>query len=158
VDRYQWLIFLHVTGAFLVLGGAVFGGVMNFFALRRERPSEIVVLFRLTRIAVMSVSIGMVVTLVLGLWLVADVDVVHWSDAWVIVALILWVVANALGGIGGRRERETRELAERLVADDDAPSAELRGRLRDPMTLALSWGSGGVVISILALMIWKPGA
>jgi uncharacterized membrane protein len=156
VDRYQWLIFLHVTGAFLVLGGAVFGGILNFFALRRERPSEIVVLFRMVRIAVVSISIGMVVTLALGLWLVADVDFIKWSDGWVVAALILWVVANALGGIGGKRERKTRELAERLAAEGDAPSTELRTRMHDPLTLALSWGSGVVVITILALMIWKP--
>ena len=30
-------------------------------------------------------------------------------------------------------------------------------RMRDPLTLALSWGSGVVVIAVLALMIWKPG-
>jgi hypothetical protein len=34
----------------------------------------------------------------------------------------------------------------------------LRARLRDPVSLGLSWGSGLVVIVILALMIWKPGA
>jgi uncharacterized membrane protein len=156
VDRYQWLIFLHVTGAFLVLGGAVFGGILNFFALRRERPSEIVVLFRLVRIAVVAISIGMVVTLALGLWLIADVDFIEWSDGWVVAALILWVVANAFGGIGGKRERQTRELAEQLVAAGDEPSTELRARMHDPVTLALSWGSGVIVIAILALMIWKP--
>jgi uncharacterized membrane protein len=51
-----------------------------------------------------------------------------------------------------------RELAERLAAEGDAPSAELAARLRDPVWLALSWGSGVAVIAILALMIWKPGA
>jgi uncharacterized membrane protein len=158
VDRYQWLIFLHVTGAFLVLGGAVFAGIMNGFALGRERPSEIVVLYRLTRIAVIAVSVGMLVTLALGIWLVADVDFVKWSDTWVILTLVLWVVANAIGGIGGRRERETRELAERLAAEGDAPSPELRARMYDPVTLALSWGSGVLVVAILALMIWKPGS
>jgi uncharacterized membrane protein len=157
VDRYQWLVFLHVTGAFLVLGGAVFGGILNFFALRRERPSEIVVLFGLVRYAVAAISVGMLLTLALGLWLVEDVDY-GWGQTWIVLALILWVVANALGGIGGRRERATRELAERLAAEGDAPSAELRTRMRDPLTLALSWGSGVVVVAILALMIWKPGA
>ena len=157
MDRYQWLVFLHVTGAFLVLGGAVFGGILNFFALRRERPSEIVVLFGLVRYAVAAISVGMLLTLALGLWLVEDVDY-GWGQTWIVLALILWVVANALGGIGGRRERATRELAERLAAEGDAPSAELRTRMRDPLTLALSWGSGVVVVAILALMIWKPGA
>jgi uncharacterized membrane protein len=157
VDRYQWLLFLHVTGAFMVLGGAVMAGIFNFAALRRERPSEVVVLFRLTRFAVRSVTAGMVVALAFGLWLVSDANY-GWGETWIVLALILWVVANALGGIGGGREKRTRELAERLAAGGDQPSPELRARLRDPLTLALSWGSGIVVIAILALMIWKPGA
>jgi uncharacterized membrane protein len=158
VDRYHWLLIFHMTGAFLVLGGAVFGGILNFFAMQRDRPSEIVVLYRMVRIAVSSISIGMVLTLVFGLWLIGDLDFVKWSNAWVIIALILWVVAGAFGGIGGKRERATRELAERLATAGDAPSPELRARMRDPLTLALSWGSGLVVIAILALMIWKPGS
>jgi uncharacterized membrane protein len=157
VDRYQWLLVFHVTGAFLLLGGAVFGGILNVAALRRERPSEIVVLYRLVRIAVSSISIGMLLTLVFGLWLVADLDYAKWSDAWVIAALVLWVVANAMGGIGGRREKATRQFAERLAAEGDASSPELRAKMRDPLTLALSWGSGVVVVAILAIMVWKPG-
>jgi uncharacterized membrane protein len=157
VDRYQWLVFFHVTGAFMVLGGAVMAGIFNVSALRRERPSEIVVLFRLTRFAVLSMTVGMVVALGFGLWLVSDADY-SWGDTWIVLALILWFVANALGGIGGGRDKRTRELAEQLAAQGDAPTPELRARLRDPMSLALSWGSGVVVIAILALMIWKPGA
>jgi uncharacterized membrane protein len=158
VDRYHWLLFFHVTGAFMVLGGATIAGIFNVAALGRERPSEIATLFRLTRFAVISITVGMVVALAFGLWLIADLDFVKWSDAWVIVALVLWVVANALGGIGGGRDKRTRELAERLAAEGDAPSAELRARVRDPLSLALSWGSGIAVVAILALMIWKPGA
>jgi uncharacterized membrane protein len=157
VDRYQWLLVFHVTGAFLLLGGAVFAGILNVAALRRERPSEIVVLYRLVRIAVSSISIGMLLTLVFGLWLVADLDYAKWSDAWVIVALVLWVVANALGGIGGRREKATRRLAEQLAAEGDASSPQLRAQMRDPLTLTLSWGSSVVVVAILVIMIWKPG-
>ena len=156
MDRYQWLLFLHVTGAFLVLGGAVFAGILNFVAMRRDRPSEVVVLYGLVRYAAAAIGAGMFVTLGIGLWLVEDVDY-SWGDAWIVLALILWAVAGALGGQGGKRERETRELAERLAAEGDTPSPELRARMRDPVTLALSWGSGLVVLAILALMIWKPG-
>jgi uncharacterized membrane protein len=157
VSRYQWLVFLHVTGAFMVLGGAVMAGIFNVTALGRERPSEVVLLFRLTRIAAALITTGMLLTLAIGLWLVHDADY-GYGDAWVVLALILWVVANALGGIGGGREKETRRLAERLASEGDAPSSELAARLRDPATLALSWGSGVLVIVILVLMIWKPGA
>jgi uncharacterized membrane protein len=156
VDTYDWLLFLHVLGAFLVLGGVVLAGVLNFAALRRERPSEIAMLFKFARVGVASIGIGMVLTLVLGLWLVHHVGY-GWGQTWIVLALVLWVLANALGGIGGSREKKTRELAERLAAEGDAPSAELTARLRDPVWLALSWGSGIVILVILALMIWKPG-
>jgi uncharacterized membrane protein len=156
VDTYDWLLFLHITGAFMVLGGAVMAGIFNLSALGRDRPSEIALLFRLSRIAVTSVSIGMILTLAFGLWLVEHADY-SWGDTWIIGSLVLWVVANALGGMGGKRDKEARKLAERLAAEGDAPSPELTARLRDPLTLALSWGSGAVVIAILALMIWKPG-
>src|SRR3954447_4527130 len=146
-----------MAGVFLVLGGAMFAGIFNLAALRRERPSEIVVLFNLTRIAVISVMVGMTLTIVFGLWLVADLDFVEWSDAWVITAVILWFVANELGSNGGGGARRAGELAERLAAEGDQPSPELRASLRDPVSLAMSWGSGLVVIVILVLMIWKPG-
>jgi uncharacterized membrane protein len=157
VDRYHWLLVFHMAGALLLLGGAVFAGILNAAALRRERPSEIAVLYRLARIAVTAISVGMPLVLVFGIWLVADLDFVKWSQTWVILALVGWALAGALGGAGGRREKETRLLAERLAAEGDAPSQELHARMRDPLTLVLSWGSGVVVLGILALMIWKPG-
>jgi uncharacterized membrane protein len=157
VDRYDWLLFLHVTGAFLLLGGAVVAGVFNVAALRRERPSEISLLLGLTRWAVVAISAGLLLTLGFGLWLVHHVGY-GWGDAWVVTSLVLWVAAGFLGDRGGRLQRKTRELAERLAAEGDAPSPELRARLRDPLAMALSWSSGLAALAILGLMIWKPGA
>jgi len=157
VNRYEWLLFLHVSGAFLLLSGAVVAGVFNVAALRRERPSEIALLLGLTRWAVVAISAGLLVTLGFGLWLVHNVGY-GWGDGWIIGSLVLWVVSGFLGGRGGRLQRETRELAQRLAAQGDAPSPELRARLRDPVALALSWSSGLAALAILAMMIWKPGA
>jgi uncharacterized membrane protein len=157
VTRYEWLLFLHVTGAFLVVGGAVFAGIFNFTALRRERPSEIALLFRFARIAVVAIGAGMFLVLAFGLWLVHETGY-GWGETWIILALVLWVASNAMGGAGGKGERRVRELAERLAASGDMPSSELTAQLRDPTRLALSWGSGVLVILILVLMIWKPGA
>ena len=157
MSRYEWLLFLHVTGAFLVIGGAVMAGVFNFSALRSGRPSDVVLFFRFARVAVAAIGVGMVLTLGFGLWLVHDAGY-GWGETWIVLALVLWVLSNALGGIGGKREKKVRELAERLAVEGDVPSPDLSARLRDPVWLALSWGSGIVVIAILALMIWKPGA
>jgi len=64
----------------------------------------------------------------------------------------------ATGEAGGVRDRQTHEFASKLAAEGDQPSAELRARLRDPLSLALSYGSGLVILAMLAIMIWKPGA
>ena len=157
MSKYDWVLFLHVTGAFLFLGGATIAGVFSTAALRRERPSEVAALLRLARWGVSATSIGVLMTLAFGLWLVNIVGY-GWGDGWIVVSLVLWVVSNALGGMGGNRDKKTRLLAERLAAEGDAPAPELRARLRDPLSLGLSWASGLAALAILALMIWKPGA
>jgi uncharacterized membrane protein len=159
MGKYQWLLFLHVTGAFLFLGGTVVGGVLLVAALRRERPSEIAALLRLTRPAVIAISVGVPLLFVFGLWLVsASPNGYSGGQAWVIAAFVLFVLVNAIGGLTGRRDRATRELAERLAGSGDTPSPELQARLRDPMVLTLWVTSFVLTLAILILMIWKPGA
>jgi uncharacterized membrane protein len=157
LTTYEWLLFLHVTGAFLLLGGGVVAASLNLAALRRDRPSEIVVLFGLIRIAVASIIIGTLFLFVFGLWLVHEAGY-GYGDGWVVSAIVLLILANAMGGIGGRRDEATAKLAADLAAQGDQPSPELRRRVHDPVSLALSYGSGLVLVAILAIMIWKPGA
>lgn len=151
------MLLIHVGGAFCVLAGALLAVVLSRAALRRERPSEIALLLGLIRVSVVLIVLGMATTLAFGLWLLND-TAYDLADGWVGAALALWLVALAAGGIGGRRDRKTRELAEQLAGEGDAPSAELRARLRDPVSLVLSYGSGAAVLAILVLMIWKPGS
>jgi uncharacterized membrane protein len=159
MTTYQWLLFIHVTGAFVLIGGTVVAGAFNLAAQTRERPSEVALLYGLTRFAVIAIILGALITLVFGLWLVDEAPAgYHYSQGWIIAALILWVVAMAAGGRGGRRERETHEFASKLAAEGDQPSADLKARMRDPVSLTLSYGSGIVILAMLAIMIWKPGA
>jgi uncharacterized membrane protein len=157
VNEYDWLLFAHITGAFLLLGGAVVAGVLNIAALRRERPSEIALLFGLARFAAIAIVTGIWLTLIFGLWLVHNVGY-GYGDGWIVTALILWFAGSAIGGFGGRRDRKTAELAARLAAEGDAPSPALRARVRDPVSLAASYGSSLIIVALLAIMIWKPGA
>ena len=158
MGTYDWLLALHVTGAFLLLGGAVSAGALNLLARRVERPSEIALLLGLTRIPLVAINVGMPATIVFGLWLVVHVDGYEITEAWILASLLLWVVSGAFGYLGGNREKETRLEAERLAAEDDSPSAALAVRLRDRVANLLSWGSGVAALVILALMIWKPGS
>ena len=146
---------LHVTGAFFLVSGSVSAGVLNVLAGRAERPSETALLLRLIKIAVIAIGIGAASTLIFGIWL--------WHEQgygigtfWIWASLVLWVIANALGGIGGKHQERTRKLAEQLAAAGDTATDELRGLLRDPRGNALSWLAGAAILAILVLMIWKP--
>ena len=157
MNTYQWLLVFHVTGAFLLLGGGAIAAALSLSALGRERPSEIVLLFGLIRIAVVAIMAGTLLAFVFGLWLVHEAGY-GYADGWVIAAILLLIVANAMGGMGGKRDEATAKLARELAASGDAPSPELKARVRDPISLTLSYGSGLVLIAVLALMVWKPGA
>jgi uncharacterized membrane protein len=103
--------------------------------------------------------VGMVLLLVFGLWLVHSAGQGYgYGDGWIVAALILFVLANALGIVGGERAKPARKLAERLAAEGDQPSAELRAQVRDPIALGLDYGAALFGFAVLVLMIWKPGA
>ena len=96
---------------------------------------------------------------IFGLWLVHKAPFDYsYGEGWVIAAIVLLIASSAMGAMGGRRDAETAKFAQELVASGDEPSAELLGRVRDPAALVLSYGSGLLLIAVLALMIWKPGA
>jgi len=111
----------------------------------------------LIRFAVPLIGAGLLLTLVIGLWLVHNVGY-GYGQTWIVAAIVLWVVGSALGNIDGKYQRQTGELAQRLAAEGDAPSPELRARLLNPLAIAISYASGLTAFAILGLMIWKPGA
>src|SRR2546429_9166503 len=71
MSLYQWLLFFHVTGAFFLIGGIVVAGILNLAAIVKDRrPSEGAALYGLIRFAVPLIGAGLLLTLVIGLWLV----------------------------------------------------------------------------------------
>jgi uncharacterized membrane protein len=133
----------------------VAAGIFNALAIRAERPSETAALLKLIRLALPLMFVGIAGTLVFGIWLWHHQGY-SLGTAWIWISLALWVVANALGGAGGRHQEHAREVAERLAADGDASNDELKAILADPKGAALSYGAGLATLAILALMIWKP--
>jgi uncharacterized membrane protein len=158
MSLYQWLLFFHVTGVFFLIGGIVVAGILNLAAIVKDRrPSEVAALYTLIRFAVPLIGAGLLLTLVIGLWLVHNVGY-GYGQTWIVAAIVLWVVGSTLGNIDGKYQRQTGELAQRLAAEGDAPSPELRARLLNPLAIAISYASGLTAFAILGLMIWKPGA
>jgi uncharacterized membrane protein len=151
------ILFLHLAGVLLFVGGSITAAVLRVAAMRRERPSEIALLLRAVRPAVPLVAGGLALAVAAGFWLAAHLDL-DLGAAWLSLTFVLlgWVVV--VGAIAGRGDRHTRELAERLAVEGDEPNADLARRLHDPLNLALNGSMLVSVVAIVALMVWKPGA
>ena len=155
MDTYHWLLVLHLSAAFLFVGGSVAAGLLNAMAVRAERPSETAALLKLIRRVLPVIFVGVAATLIFGiaLWRCQRYPI---GTGWLWISLALWVVANALGGVGGRHQEHARKYAERLAAEGDVSNDELKAILRDPKGSAISVAAGVATIAILALMIGKP--
>jgi uncharacterized membrane protein len=150
-------LFCHLLGAFLFVSGTVVAGVAFEAGRRRGTPGEIALLLGLARVGAALVGVGMLAVLVFGLWLV---QLGHWGygSGWIDAAIGLFVAAAALGAYGGRAPKRARQLAARLAAAGQPVTDELRGLLADRPALLANYASALLMIAILVLMVWKPGA
>jgi uncharacterized membrane protein len=151
----DWALFLHLAGVLLFVGGSIGVTALRLLAIGKEHASESALLLRAARPLVPLVGFGLLLTLGAGAWL-ADELGVPYDAGWLrwTYALVAWLVV--VGAVAGRLDRRTRELAERVAADGDRPSAELARKLRDPVALSLDASMLVATLAIVALMVWKP--
>ena len=151
------ILFLHLAGVLLFVGGSIAAAVLRLAATKRERPSEIALLLRAVRPAVPLVAGGLALAVAAGFWLAHRLGL-SLSGTWLTLTFVLLAWMLVVGAIAGRQDRRTRELAERLAGEDDGRSDDLARRLRDPLNLALNVSMLVAVVAVVALMVWKPGA
>jgi hypothetical protein len=130
VSRYDWLLFLHLIGAFAAVGSVVVFSVLMVGGARVAGP-------QLTFLARRLWDVGGLLTLVFGIWLA--LDDYSLGDAWILIALALWAIAAGTGIRLGFAFDESNE----------PPMARVRP-LYGVMTVA--------VTALLVVMIYKPGA
>jgi uncharacterized membrane protein len=155
LDSLTVALFFHLLGALMLVSGMVVAGAAFESARRRRSAAEIAALLSLTRVGVILVGVGALLLLGFGLWLV-HLAGFSYSAGWISAALALYVVAMALGGIGGQRPKQARLLATRLAAEGASVNDELRGLLDDRASRAENYLSGLAVLVIFGLMVFKP--
>jgi uncharacterized membrane protein len=155
MEATHWLLFFHLLGAVAFFAGAAVAGTLQLAAIRKERPGEIVTLLRLTRVGVILVAAGAVLTLAFGIALASHLGY-GLTPSWIRASLGLWAASVVLGAIGGRTARRARYLAERLAAEGDEPSTELHALVAHRPSLWLSYLSSLLIGAVLVLMVWKP--
>jgi hypothetical protein len=134
MSTYDWLLFLHLLAAFMLVAGLVAYGVMVF------GRGEAVVSRTLGPPALALWNAGGLGVIVFGVWLALDVDGYELWDGWIIAAIVLWFVASGAGGRLGAGLRERR------------PVQAIDGARAMVTVMALA------TLLLLLDMIFKPGA
>ena len=147
-------LFLHLLGAFLFVAGIVVAGLAFEAARRREQPAEIAALLGMTRVGALLVAVGGLLLPIFGLWLVHLGDF-GYSSGWIDAAIALYLLALALGAMGGQRPKKARRLASRLASEHAPLNADLRALLDDRASRAANYSSLIAVLVILVLMVFK---
>jgi uncharacterized membrane protein len=137
MSLYETLLFVHVLGAFALVAGTT---AMAPFALgcgqaALERAGAV----KLAMTGSILSGIGAVLTLVLGLWLVANVGY-EFLRLWILGALVFWAIAGYSNG-------EIAKAARAVLRGEEAAG--------DRRALWIADALGATVL--LILMVWKPG-
>jgi hypothetical protein len=134
VSLYEWLLFLHLLTAFLLVAGVVAFGVIVY------GRDDVAVSRALAPPAMALWNAGGLGVIVFGVWLALEVDGYELWDGWIIAAIVLWFIASGAGG--------------RLVAGirEGKPVAGIDGARAMVIVMSLA------TLLLLIDMIWKPGA
>lgn len=155
----DWILALHVLSAFAWIAALVLFSVLIVSVRRTDTPDGTMRMAPVSKVGNAAVGIGMGGTLVFGLWLAFSVGGYDIWDPWIIVALVLWVAAAAVGGRTGAEYNAGMKKAEELdAAGQSGPSAELLAVNRTRRGLVLHTVGSLLALAILVDMIWKPGA
>jgi len=133
---YHTLLFLHVLAAFALVTTVV---VFSAFALGLTADS------RVLSIGNVLWAIGGLGTLVFGVWLALYVQGYEIWDGWIIAALVLWAIGTELG-------RRAQAGYTATPAGGASVSADVR------QAALMHWLRSLVVLALLVVMIYKPGA
>ena len=155
----DWMLALHVLSAFALVAALILFWVLIVAGRRTDTPEGTLRMGPVTRVAGAAIGIGMGGTIALGVWLAFSVGGYDIWDGWIIAAIVLWVVAAALGQrVNTAYEAGVKKAKELQAAGQAGPSAELLALNRTSRGLVLQFVVSIVVLLILIDMIWKPGA
>jgi uncharacterized membrane protein len=159
VSFVDWALAVHVLSAFAYVGGLVLFWVLVVAVRRVDTPEETLRMEPMVKVGNVAVGLGVVGTIVVGIYLAFAVDSYAIWDGWIIVALVLWAVAGALGQRTGVAYMQGMNKAKELdAAGKTGPDQELLALNRTQTGLILQTLASLAVLLILVDMIFKPGA
>jgi hypothetical protein len=155
----DWILALHVLSAFAYVAGMVLFWILIVAVRRTDLPDGTIRMAPVVKVGNACVGVGAGGTILLGIWLAFSVGGYNIWDGWIIAAIILWIIAAALGRRTGEAYMEGMNKARELrSAGQTGANAELLALNRTQSGVVLHALASIVVLLILVDMIWKPGA
>ena len=155
----DWALAVHVLSAFAYVGGLVLFWVLIVAVRRVDTPEQTLRMEPMVKVGNVAVGLGVVGTIVVGIYLAFAVDSYAIWDGWIIAALVLWAVAGALGQRTGVAYMQGMNKAKELdAAGKTGPDQELLALNRTQTGLILQTLASLAVLLMLVDMIFKPGA
>ena len=148
MGMYLWVLFAHVCGVTLYVGGDVFLNVIALHALRKNRP---ILLVEVAKQATPAVSTGAGLTVLSGTALVFINTAWHFSSTWVISGIAMVFIVSTAKNIYFRRQLSQIES---VVTSRGPEDPEVVGRLR-----GVVWAATLVNVlffAVIWLMMFKP--
>jgi uncharacterized membrane protein len=159
VSTYDWLLFLHVLSAFMLVSSLVLFTFLIAILWKSDLPGDIARVSGISRLGNVLVGIGSLGVLIFGIALAFEADSYAIWDGWIIAALVLWAVMAELGRRTGKAYDAVGARARELVtAGSTGPSAELGAAFRAPSAVGWHLATIAAVVLLLLDMIFKPGA
>ena len=155
----DWILALHVLSAFAFVAGLILFWVLIVAVRKTDTPDGTIRMEPVVKVGNAVTGIGAGGTLIFGVWLAFSYGGYDIWDPWIIIALVLWAVAGAIGQRTGVEYTAGMTKAKELEAAGQAgPSAELLAINRTQRGLWLHTAVTVVLLLIVIDMIWKPGA
>ncbi|RLT28251.1 MAG: DUF2269 family protein [Chloroflexi bacterium] len=150
-------LFLHILGAFMIVGGSTLGEGLTAGMKRSTNAHTLLALSSVaSRIPMMTVP-GALLAIIFGTLMIPLYGFSH-SAIWINISYTLWIISAVLSvAVLGPAMRNMHALAQRDAAAGTEASAELLAAVKSPRfgmtvhTLSL------LVLIFLVLMVFKPG-
>jgi Predicted integral membrane protein (DUF2269) len=155
----DWMLALHMLSAFAFVAGVVVFWVLIVAVRRTDTADATLRMGPLTRVADAAIGVGAGGTIVLGVWLAFSIGGYDIWDAWIVTAIVLWLVAMRLGQQASTAYVPAVKKAQELqAAGQTGPDPELLALNRNRRGVVLQTLISVVLLLIIIDMIWKPGA
>jgi hypothetical protein len=155
----DWIFSFHLVFAATLVGGLVMSWIVVVALRSAGGAAETLSLNRVSMIGVVSIVLGLIGTISLGIWLAILRPEFHPWDGWVIGAIVLWAIATTAVLRSFLEYRKSAVKARELIASGSTDSsAELMALNRTSTGLLFRALASAAIVLIVIDMIYKPGA